>query len=96
MIIMNELNLLFNVTEDSLKISNIYYKLYKLPPTIRAFVTQINQDTLILINDKLSIEQQKKAFTHELLHIYADHLEEYNYTNQYRTFCEDQIKEAIK
>lgn len=92
---MNDLYL-FEITEYNLIISNIYYKLYKLPSSIRAFVTQINQDTLILINDKLSIEQQRKAFLHELLHIYADHLADYNYTNQYRNFCENQIKETIK
>lgn len=86
---------LVTVTEDLLKINNIYYKICRLPNSIRAFVTCKSQNILIFINDNLSIEEQRKAFLHELIHVQENHLENYSYTNKYRTLCENYVHDLL-
>lgn len=86
---------LITISEEELIAKNIYYNICRLPNSIRAFTTIKNQETLILINDNLSLEERQRAFLHELIHIQSNHFEHYNFTNSYRRFCEDQVHELL-
>lgn len=86
---------LITISEEELITKNIYYNICRLPNSIRAFTTIKNQETLILINDSLSLEERKRAFLHELIHIQSDHFEHYSFTNKYRHYCEDQVHKLL-
>lgn len=52
--------------------------LMNMPVAVRATVVYVDDFYTIIVNARLSVEQQREAFIHELKHIYGNDFEKCN------------------
>lgn len=83
------------LTDDILSFHDITYKHLDMPLSIKACAIKRNCGIVILVNNNLNLEAQKKAFKHELIHVNKGHLNEFLYDKNYINFCEKEVKEIL-
>ena len=80
--------------DDYLALNNIIYRITELPRYIKGLTVKKNEYYIILINDKLDNQTQKKTFLHELAHIGLGHLEVDDIAEHY-SFLEQEVYDVM-
>ena len=82
------------MSEEYLTLNNIMYKVTNLPRYVKGLTVKKNDCYIVLINDSLDNETQKKTFLHELAHIGLGHLEIDDIAEHY-AFLEQEVYEVL-
>ena len=95
---MNISSLLNNdITQDDyLRYKNATLLLKKLPNEIGGLIVKKNDINIIIINNCLDLDQQKKAFLHEIIHLELNHTYKYKIISNDRSIFEQEVDNYLK